>query len=217
MSPREASAADIAAEALRKVRSEMEKIFAHLWDALRRLVAPLRPQLPAPEPEPAGAEADLRAALLALEHTHIRDVSLGTGELFVSFERETGTWTLGTGGSHWGLLRNGELVVNDSNNEEQPRSFAEVRGLRVIHAAPRIHGVEPGMAALHVALEHGWGFAIVTSPEGIGANLPLFELRTPDNRYLLLFGDGVVSEARGDVPIPKLIEDGSLDRWPSTI
>jgi hypothetical protein len=61
------------------------------------------------------------------------------------------------------------------------------------------------MAALHVALEHGWEFAIVTSPEGIGADLPLFEPRTPDNRYLLLFGDGVVSEARGDVPIPKLM------------
>jgi hypothetical protein len=114
-------------------------------------------------------------------------------------------------------MRDGELVVDDSNNDEQLRSFAEVRGLRVIHAAPRIHGVDPGMAGLHVALEHGWKFAIVASPEGIGANLPLFELRTPDNRYLLLFGDGGVSPVRGDVPIPDLIEDGSLERWPSKI
>jgi hypothetical protein len=66
----------------------MERIIAHLLDFLRRLAAPLRPQLPAPEP--SGAEADLRTALVALEHTHLRDVSLGTGELFVSFEGGAG-------------------------------------------------------------------------------------------------------------------------------
>ncbi len=217
MSRPETPAGDTAAEALRKVRSETEKIVADLWDALRRLVAPLRPRLPPPEPEPARAEAHLRAALFALDETHIGEVSLGTGELFVSFERDTETWTLGTGGSHWGLMRNGDLVAHDPNDETQLGRFAEVRGLRVVHAAPRIHGVEPGVTALNVALEHGWGFAIVTSPEGIGANLPLFELRTPDNRYLLLFGDGVVSEVPGDVPIQKLIQNGTLNRWPSAI
>jgi hypothetical protein len=216
MSPLGTSAADVAAEALHKVRSEIEKLLAELWDALAGLV-PQRRQLTPPKPEPGGPETNLRAGLRALQHTHVRGVSLGAGELFVSFEREGGIWTLGTGGSHWGLMRNGELVVDDSGAEEQLARFSEVQGLDVIHAAPRIHGVEPGVAALNIALGHGWGFAIIASAEAIRAKLPLFELRDPDNTYLLVFGDGVVSEARGDVPIPKLVENGTLHRWPSAV
>jgi len=213
MSPMDTSPRVSAADAFRKAWAEIEKTLAGMRDALERLLA-RHPELP--EPEFHRAERDLRAAVLGLQGARLGEVSLGAGELFVSFEHD-GAWIVGTGGSHWALTRGGEVVVQDSDDEEHLRAFSDVRGGRVIHAAARVRDRPPNAAAFKIALEQDWGFVIVGSATGVAADLPVFELRTPDDRYLMLFGDGVVNEVRADVPIPELIETGGLHRWPSAV
>ncbi len=102
---------------VRKLWAELVEKLLTLRDEVGRR-AGVRRDIPRSHPELDRAETDLREALLALADARLSRAWLGAGELFVEFEREAQTWTLSSGGSHWGLTRGDKVVVEDSDEEE---------------------------------------------------------------------------------------------------
>ena len=148
----------------------------------------------------------LRQELNRLRGAELFDVVLASGEIFVEFRKFDGVWSLGTGGSTWALRHRGETIVTD--DDEDPRSrFVVARGTEV-------EGCELRQDGLRVDLSHELAFVIKRSDDGVAADLPIFELATPEKRTLFVFDDGI-DEVDDDIPIPELLRSGALHRWPS--
>lgn len=139
-----------------------------------------------------------------LRGAELRRVRLGAGEVLLGFDGQDGTWLLATAGSGWALVRDGEPLVQDQDDEEAIRNFDTAIGCRV-------RQVEAAVNGLRIDLTEGLSIYVARSDD---PDLAVFQFDMPWGNTLILHHDGVVDDVPSDIPIPALLEEGRLHHWP---
>jgi hypothetical protein len=154
----------------------------------------------------------LQEALGAFLGAVVKGAVPAAGEFLIEFEQPDGVWSLGTGGSRWALVDGDHAVLQDKDDESALERFGVAIGRHVVGVQPGRD--ESGRDVLKIELGEGLSFFIVGSSED-AADLPVFELSSPQHRVVSLYSDGSVEDFPSDVPIRELVANGRLHHWPS--